>query len=69
MGGSMGMAVGEAFIDAVKAAIKAKCPYIIFTAAGGARMQEGILSPHANAAYRPWRSRCCTMRACPISSC
>jgi acetyl-CoA carboxylase carboxyl transferase subunit beta len=44
MGGSMGMAVGEAFIDAVKAAIKAECPYIIFTAAGGARMQEGILS-------------------------
>ena len=44
MGGSMGMAVGEAFIDAVKAAIKAKCPYIIFTASGGARMQEGILS-------------------------
>ena len=44
MGGSMGMAVGEAFVDAAKAAIKAKCPYIIFTAAGGARMQEGILS-------------------------
>ncbi len=44
MGGSMGMAVGEAFIDAVKAAIRAKCPYVIFTAAGGARMQEGILS-------------------------
>jgi acetyl-CoA carboxylase carboxyl transferase subunit beta len=44
MGGSMGMAVGESFVDAVKAAIKAKCPYIIFTAAGGARMQEGILS-------------------------
>jgi len=44
MGGSMGMAVGESFVDAVKAAIKAKCPFIIFTAAGGARMQEGILS-------------------------
>ena len=44
MGGSMGMAVGEAFVDAVKAAIRAKCPYVIFTAAGGARMQEGILS-------------------------
>jgi acetyl-CoA carboxylase carboxyl transferase subunit beta len=44
MGGSMGMAVGEAFVAAVKEAIKAKCPYIIFTAAGGARMQEGILS-------------------------
>lgn len=44
MGGSMGLAVGESFIIAVKAAIRAKCPYIIFTAAGGARMQEGILS-------------------------
>jgi acetyl-CoA carboxylase carboxyl transferase subunit beta len=44
MGGSMGMAVGESFIEAVQEAIKAKCPYIIFTAAGGARMQEGILS-------------------------
>ena len=44
MGGSMGVAVGEAFIAGAKAAIADKCPYIIFTAAGGARMQEGILS-------------------------
>ena len=44
MGGSMGVAVGEAFIAGAKAAIDDKCPYIIFTAAGGARMQEGILS-------------------------
>ena len=44
MGGSMGIAVGAAFVEGVKAAIKAKCPYILFTAAGGARMQEGILS-------------------------
>ena len=44
MGGSMGMAVGEAFIAGVRAAIKARCPYVIFTASGGARMQEGILS-------------------------
>ncbi len=44
MGGSMGMAVGESFIDAVKEAIRIKAPYVIFTAAGGARMQEGILS-------------------------
>lgn len=44
MGGSMGVAVGEAFIIGIRAAIKAKCPYIIFTASGGARMQEGILS-------------------------
>jgi acetyl-CoA carboxylase carboxyl transferase subunit beta len=44
MGGSMGLAVGAAFVAGVRAAIEANCPYIIFTAAGGARMQEGILS-------------------------
>ena len=44
MGGSMGVAVGEAFIAGVRAAIAARCPYVIFTASGGARMQEGILS-------------------------
>ncbi|MBS7668405.1 acetyl-CoA carboxylase, carboxyltransferase subunit beta [Croceicoccus gelatinilyticus] len=44
MGGSMGMAVGEAFIAGVDRAVAEGCPYIIFTAAGGARMQEGILS-------------------------
>ena len=44
MGGSMGIAVGAAFIAGVRAAIADKCPYILFTAAGGARMQEGILS-------------------------
>lgn len=44
MGGSMGLAVGEAFVRGVEAAIADHCPYVIFTAAGGARMQEGILS-------------------------
>ena len=44
MGGSMGVAVGEAFIAGIEAAIAARLPYVIFTAAGGARMQEGILS-------------------------
>lgn len=44
MGGSMGQAVGEAFVAGVQAAIADRAPYIIFTAAGGARMQEGILS-------------------------
>ncbi len=44
MGGSMGVAVGEAFIAGVRAAIAGRAPYIIFTASGGARMQEGILS-------------------------
>ena len=41
MGGSMGVAVGAAFLAGVRAAIADKCPYIIFTASGGARMQEG----------------------------
>lgn len=44
MGGSMGLAVGQAFVDGAKRALNDQCPYIIFTAAGGARMQEGILS-------------------------
>jgi acetyl-CoA carboxylase carboxyl transferase subunit beta len=44
MGGSMGIAVGNAFVTAARAAIAAKCPFVLFTAAGGARMQEGILS-------------------------
>ncbi|MBA3510948.1 acetyl-CoA carboxylase, carboxyltransferase subunit beta [Sphingomonas sp.] len=44
MGGSMGIAVGAAFVAGVHAAIAGKCPYLLFTAAGGARMQEGILS-------------------------
>jgi acetyl-CoA carboxylase carboxyl transferase subunit beta len=44
MGGSMGMAVGNAFIAGIELAIREKCAYIAVTAAGGARMQEGILS-------------------------
>jgi acetyl-CoA carboxylase carboxyl transferase subunit beta len=44
MGGSMGLGVGAAFVAGVRAAIAERCPYILFTAAGGARMQEGILS-------------------------
>ncbi len=44
MGGSMGLAVGAAFVAGASRALKEKCPYVICTAAGGARMQEGILS-------------------------
>jgi len=40
----MGIAVGAAFIAGVRAAIEGQCPYIIFTASGGARMQEAVLS-------------------------
>ncbi|MDB5684913.1 MAG: acetyl-CoA carboxylase carboxyl transferase subunit beta [Sphingomonas bacterium] len=44
MGGSMGLGVGTSFVAGIETAIAERCPYIIFTAAGGARMQEGILS-------------------------
>ncbi len=44
MGGSMGMAVGDAFIAAAQKALDERCGFICVTAAGGARMQEGILS-------------------------
>ncbi len=44
MGGSMGLGVGEAFLSGARAAIAAHAPFVVFTAAGGARMQEGILS-------------------------
>ena len=42
--GSMGTAVGAAFVAGVRAAIEARAPYLIVTASGGARMQEAILS-------------------------
>ena len=44
MGGSMGMFVGNAIIAAAERAVERKRPLILFSAAGGARMQEGILS-------------------------
>ena len=44
MGGSLGMAAGEAFIKAAQEAVKRQVPFVIFTASGGARMQEGTLS-------------------------
>lgn len=44
MGGSMGMAVGQAFCEGAQKALDRRCAYIVVTAAGGARMQEGILS-------------------------
>lgn len=44
MGGSMGMYVGNAIIAAAQEAVKLGRPLVLFSAAGGARMQEGILS-------------------------
>ena len=44
MGGSLGMAAGEAIIKAFEVAVQEKRPLVLFAASGGARMQEGILS-------------------------
>lgn len=44
MGGSLGMAAGEAIVRAFETALQRKRPLILFAASGGARMQEGILS-------------------------
>ena len=44
MGGSMGSVVGERFVRGVETAVEQKTPFISFTATGGARMQEGLLS-------------------------
>ncbi len=44
MGGSLGMAAGDAFIKGADTAIEKRTPYVVFAASGGARMQEGILS-------------------------
>ena len=44
MGGSMGRAVGGAIVKGAKTALEKKCPFVIFTSSGGARMQEGIFS-------------------------
>tara|TARA_R110000772_G_scaffold59685_3_gene135024 strand:- start:719 stop:1411 length:693 start_codon:yes stop_codon:yes gene_type:complete len=43
-GGSMGSAVGEKFTQAANVALKERCPLICFSASGGARMQEALIS-------------------------
>lgn len=44
MGGSLGLGAGEAIVAAARLAVLQNAPLIVFSAAGGARMQEGILS-------------------------
>jgi len=44
LGGSLGMAVGEALVNAMQAAVEENRAFILFVASGGARMQEGVLS-------------------------
>lgn len=44
LGGSLGLAAGEAIITGMTMAVERRTPFIIFTASGGARMQEGMFS-------------------------
>jgi acetyl-CoA carboxylase carboxyl transferase subunit beta len=44
MGGSLGMAAGEAVVKGLEKAVEKESPFIMFAASGGARMQEGVLS-------------------------
>ena len=44
IGGSLGMAAGEAIVIGAERAVQAKTPFILFAASGGARMQEGMFS-------------------------
>ncbi|HEY7765925.1 MAG TPA: acetyl-CoA carboxylase, carboxyltransferase subunit beta [Aestuariivirgaceae bacterium] len=59
MGGSLGMAAGEAIITSMRRAAEEQAPYVLFAASGGARMQEGILSlmqlPRTTAAVQDLR--------------
>ncbi len=59
-GGSLGMAAGEAIIAGMTAAIERRTPFVIFTASGGARMQEGMFAlmqmPRTTVAVRRLRA-------------
>lgn len=60
MAGSLGTAAGEAIIKGMMTAVEKRTPFIMFTASGGARMQEGILSlmqmPRTTVAVRALRA-------------
>ncbi|MBM3607061.1 MAG: acetyl-CoA carboxylase carboxyltransferase subunit beta [Alphaproteobacteria bacterium] len=59
-GGTLGMAAGEAFVTGMELAIKNKTAFVMFTASGGARMQEGMFSlmqmPRTTIAVRRMRA-------------
>ncbi len=68
IGGSMGAGLGEAIVAAARLAVLQQAPLIVFTASGGARMQEGAISlmqmPRTVIATRLVKTP-----ACPSSSC
>ena len=58
----MGRAVGGAIVKGAQTALEKKCPFVIFTSSGGARMQEGILSlmqmPRSVVAIQKLKDKC-----------
>ena len=62
MGGSLGMAAGEAVVTGMMRAVERKTPFVLFAASGGARMQEGIMSlmqmPRTTIAVQRLREAC-----------
>jgi acetyl-CoA carboxylase carboxyl transferase subunit beta len=68
MGGSLGMGAGEGFLKACETAVERRTPLVLFAAAGGARMQEGILSlmqmPRTTVAREMLRDARCPMSWC-----
>ena len=69
MGGSLGMAAGEAVITGLETAVEHGTPFIMFAASGGARMQEGILSLMQIAAHHGRGADAARGAASPTSSC
>ncbi len=65
----MGSVVGERFVRGVETAIEQKVPFVCFTATGGARMQEGLLSLMQMAKTNAALTRLAKARACPTSAC
>ncbi len=68
MGGSLGMAAGEALITGMMKAVEDKTPFVLFTASGGARMQEGILSLMQMPRVTVGGSGPCVKKVSPTSS-
>lgn len=68
MGGSMGSVVGARFVRAVEQALEDHCPLICFSASGGARMQEALMSlmqmAKTSAALAKCRSAACRTSPC-----
>ena len=69
MGGSMGSVVGARFVRAVEQALEDNCPLICFSASGGARMQEALMSLMQMAKNLCGTGKKCRSAACRTSPC